>query len=107
MSAAVSKPKAARTERPRPPTRRETECGHLAYWQGQCLAKSRGIAARVEVPNLDAHTVQAFAFCAIEDATAPFLDALENAIDKAAAAVEKRFASLDGAKVRKAEGGAE
>jgi len=106
MSAAVSKPKAARAERPRPPTRRETECGHLGYWQGQCLAKSREIAARVEVPKLDAHTVQAFAFCAIEDATAPFVAALERAIAKAADAVERRFAAIDGAKVRKAEGGA-
>ena len=105
MSAAtVSKPRAAR---PRPPTHRETECGHLAYWQGQCRRKSREIAARVEVPNMDAHTIEAFAFCAIEDATAPFVSAFEKALSRAAEALERRLASIDGAKVRKAKGGAE
>ena len=103
-AAAVSKPRAAR---PRPPTRRETECGHLAYWQGQCRAKAHEIAGRVEVPGMEAHTVEAFAFCAMEDATAPFVSAFEKALSRAADALERRLASIDGAKVRKAKGGAE
>jgi hypothetical protein len=45
---------------------------------------------------MDAHTVEAFAFCALEDATAPFYSALEEAFRRANAAVSRALAAGKG-----------
>ena len=65
-----------------------------------CRESAAEIAAKSPVPDMDAHTVEAFAFGALEDATVPFFAAWATAHKKAVAAIERRLKA-----VAKREGG--
>ena len=66
--------------------------GILAYgWLLPCHESAAEIAAKCPVPGMDAHTVEALAFGALEEATLPLFAEWAEAHKRAVAVIEQHF----------------